>query len=366
MIINRISLYSFNLDYKILSRARAEATKIELPGVVVAIHSDSGLVGYGEATPLAASYLPMLVEGTRAGIARLAPELLGRSALGITALYDLMESKVRGFADAKSALDLALWDLLGKHTGLPVYTLLGGRQADSAILYNSIPHDSPETMVASLQEHRAAGTRRFQVKVGGDAETDIERLRAVFQALKPGERAFADANRGWLPEDALRVIHAVKDLDLVIEQPCDGYDACLQIRKQCPHPIMLDEIIDGPKDLLRSIADRAMDIVVLKITHVGGLTPALLMARICIEAGIKMRIEDTVGCELSNAAVAHLSLALPPKYLYASYQAPGYGVELGATSVDTQNGQLYAAENPGLGVEVDASSLGQPIAEWSL
>ena len=366
MIINRISLFSISLDYNILSRARAQVKTMALPGTVVAIHSDSGLTGYGEAIPLAPSYLPMLPEGTRGGIARLAPELLGRNPLGISALYDLMELKLRGFADAKSALDLALWDLLGKHTDLPVHTLLGGRQSESAILYNSIPHDSPEVMVESICEQRAAGIRRFQIKVGADPDADIERLHRVYEALKPGERAFADANRGWLPEDALRVLNGIKGLDLVIEQPCDGYEACLQIRRQTSHPIMLDEIIDGPRDLMRAINDRALDIVVLKITHMGGLTPSLLMARMCLQAGIRMRIEDTVGCELSNAAVAHLGTALPAQHIYACYQAPDYGVTLGPSAASIKNGDVFPGDTPGLGVDVDPALLGEPVAEWVL
>ena len=366
MFITKISLYSVDLNYQVLSRARAQTKTVTLPGTVVAIHADNDLIGYGEAIPLAPSYLPMLVEGTRGGIDRLAPELLGQNPLGIAAIYDLMESKLRGFADAKSAIDLALWDLLGKQTVLPVHTLLGGRQSKSAILYNSIPHDSPEAMVESVKQCRAAGIRRFQVKVGADAEADIERLRRVYENLQPGERAFADANRGWLPEDALRVINGISGLDLVIEQPCDGYDACLQIRRQTNHPIMLDEIIDGPLDLMRAINDRALDIVVLKLTHVGGLTPALLMARMCLQAGIRMRIEDTVGCELSNSAVAHLAVALPTNHIYACYQAPNYGVTLGQSTVSVGVGELSVGDKPGLGVDVNIASLGEPIAEWNL
>ncbi|MEM7293956.1 MAG: mandelate racemase/muconate lactonizing enzyme family protein [Pseudomonadota bacterium] len=364
MIINRICLHSIVLHYDILSRARAQLKSMPLPGVVVAIHTDTGLVGYGEAIPLAPSYLPMLAKGTQAGVEAVAPSLLGANPLGIAALYDVMEMKMRGFVDAKSAIDMALWDLLGKHTGLPAHTLLGGRQSENAIVYRSVPHDSPEVMVNSVQELRAKGVRRFQVKVGADPEEDIERLHKVYEDLKPGERAFADANRGWLPEDALRVINGIRGMDITIEQPCDGYEACLGLRRQTSHPIMLDEIIDGPRDLMRAIADRALDVVVLKITHVGGLTPALLMARMCMQAGIRMRIEDTVGCELSNAAVAHLAVTLPSNFLYACYLAPSYGVRLGEGEHAVKLGYATVGDSPGLGVNIDASAIGAPIQEW--
>ncbi|MFT7672297.1 MAG: L-alanine-DL-glutamate epimerase-like enolase superfamily enzyme [Gammaproteobacteria bacterium] len=364
MKIQKISLYSISLDYDVLSRARTQVKSLALPGTVVAIQTDSGLTGYGEAVPLAPTYLPMLVEGTRGGISRLAPEMIGKNPLGVSALYDWMQSRLRGFPDAKMAIDLALWDLQGKHCTLPVHTLLGGRQSYKAILYNSIPHDTPEAMVESVKQKRAEGFRRFQVKVGADPEADIERLRSVYEELKPGERAFADANRGWLPEDALRVVNGIKGLDMTIEQPCDGYEACLQVRRQTTHPIMLDEIIDGPEDLLRAINDRALDVVVLKLTHMGGLTPSLLMARMCILAGIRMRVEDTVGCELSNAAVAHLALSLPENFIYACYQAPNYGVRLGQTGTCVENGDVRVGDEPGLGVKIDPGALGEPLAEW--
>lgn len=366
MIINRISMHSIQLDYDILSRARSRVKFMALPGTVVAVHTDTGLVGYGEAVPLGPSYLPMLAKGTQAGVETVAPAMLGADPLGISALHDLMESKMRGFVDAKSALDLALWDLLGKHTGLPVHTLLGGRQVERAILYKAIPHDTPEAMVESVRQCRAQGVRRFQIKVGADPETDIERLHKVYEILQPGERAFADANRGWLPEDALRVINGIRGLDMTVEQPCDGYEACLQVRKQTSHPIMLDEIIDGPKDLLRAIADRALDVVVLKVTHEGGLTPTLLMARMCLQAGIRMRIEDTVGCELSNAAVAHLAVTLPAQYLYACYQTPESGTRLGESTVSVDNGDVTVGDAPGLGVRVDHEAIGDPVDEWLL
>ena len=95
MKIKKISLYSICLNYDVLSRARTQAKSLSLPGTVVAIQSDSGLTGFGEAVPLAPSYLPMLAEGTRGGISRLAPEMLGKNPLGVSAMYDWMRSRVR-------------------------------------------------------------------------------------------------------------------------------------------------------------------------------------------------------------------------------------------------------------------------------
>ena len=185
MIISRISLYSIQLHYNILSRARSHIKTMTLPGVVVAVHTNTGFIGYGEAVPLAPNYLPMLQKATQAGIETIAPSILGVNPLGIDAIYDLMESKIRGFPDAKSAIDLALWDLFGKQTNLPVYSLLGGRKTERAILYKSIPHDTPEAMVDSVKQCRSEGFKRFQVKVGADPEEDIERLRKVYEELHP-------------------------------------------------------------------------------------------------------------------------------------------------------------------------------------
>ncbi len=131
-----------------------------------------------------------------------------------------MDAALQGHPYVKSALDIACWDILGKATGQPVCVLLGGRYGGDFVLYRAISQEAPEAMAQRVAGYRAEGYRRFQLKVGGDPDVDIERIRAAAAELEPGDRLVADANTGWLMHDALRVVRAVRDIDVYIEQPC--------------------------------------------------------------------------------------------------------------------------------------------------
>ena len=366
MKITKVAIYQLPLSYPLMSRARATQATAELDDTIVAVKTDAGVVGYGECCPLAPTYLPATGEGTRAGIKLLAPLLLGYDARGVGAINSRMDESLLGHPAAKSAIDMACWDIVGKSVHLPSHIGMGGAVVDRFPLYVTIPHDEPDAMADSLLQRRAQGYKVFQLKVGGHPEADIERLLKLLPLLQPGERAFADANRGWLLEDGLRVTRAMRDWDLMIEQPCDSYDACLELRRRSACPMMLDEAIDDMKDLLRGLADRAMDAVVLKLSHVGGVSKALAMARVCIELGVRVRIEDTVGRSLSNAAVSQLSGLIPPKYLFASYLCPPYPPTIGQGDPLVEHGTGYLSQEPGLGVTISPGELGSPIFEVAL
>src|SRR6516162_1252583 len=191
---------------------------------VVEVQTDAGVTGYGEVCPLGPSYLPAYADGVRAGIRELGPHLLGQNPLELQKLNRRMDAALKGHPYVKSGIDMACWDVLGKATGQPVCVLLGGRYGDDFGLYRAISQEQAETMAARVADYRAEGYRRFQLKVGGDPLEDIERIRAVAALLQPGDRLIADANTGWLMHDALRVVRAVRDIDVYIEQPCLTYE----------------------------------------------------------------------------------------------------------------------------------------------
>src|SRR5207244_1269584 len=192
---------------------------------VVQVDTDEGVTGYGEVCPLGPFYLPAYAGGVRAGIAELGPHLLGEDPLQLGKLNRRMDAALKGHAYVKSGIDMACWDVLGKVTGQPVCILLGGQYGDDFGLYRAISQEAPEAMAERVAGYRAEGYRRFQLTVGGDPNEDIERIRAVAEKLQPGDRLIADANTGWLMHDALRVVRAVRDVDLYIEQPCLPYEA---------------------------------------------------------------------------------------------------------------------------------------------
>jgi L-alanine-DL-glutamate epimerase-like enolase superfamily enzyme len=331
---------------------------------IVAVETDRGLTGFGEVCPLGPFYLPAYAQGARAGIAELGPHLIGEDPTQITRLNRQMDAALHGHPYVKSALDMACWDLLGQVTGQPVCVLLGGRYGDDFGLYRAISQEPPEAMAQRVAEYRAQGYRRFQLKVGGDPLDDIERIRATARALQPGDRLIADANTGWLMHDALRVVRAVRDVDVYIEQPCCTYEECLTIRRHCDHPFVLDESIDALDVLLRGQADRAMDVVNIKISKFGGLTKARQARDLCVALGLAMTIEDSWGSDVVTAAIAHLAHSTPPEFLFTTTDFNSYVTASTADGAPRRvNGRMAAGTQPGLGITPRMDVLGAPVVE---
>lgn len=329
---------------------------------VVGVETDTGVIGYGEMCPLGPYYLPAYANGVRAGIAELGPHLLGEDPLELGRLNRRMDSALKGHPYVKSPIDMACWDILGRVTGQPVCVLLSGRYGEDFGLYRAISQESPESMASRVAGYRQEGYRRFQLKVGSDPESDIERIRAVSARLQPGDRLVADANTGWLMHDAMRVVRAVEDVDVYIEQPCLTYEECLSVRRQTNHPFVLDEVIDSIDMLLRGKADLAMDVVNIKISKFGGLTKARQARDLCVSMGIAMTIEDCWGGDITTAAIAHLAHSTPPEFLFSTTDFNSYvTVRIAEGAPHRVNGRMAASKLPGLGIKPKMEVLGKPV-----
>ncbi len=331
---------------------------------VIAVETDTGLVGHGEVCPLGPFYLPAYAAGVRAGLRELGPHLLGEDPTQLGKLNRRMDAALQGHAYVKSGLDMACWDLLGQATGQPVCVLLGGRYGEDFGLYRAISQEAPEAMAERVAGYRAEGYRRFQLKVGGDPDVDVQRIHQVAAKLQPGDRLVADANTGWLMHEALRVVRAVRDVDVYIEQPCRTYEECLTVRRHTDHPFVLDENIDSVDVLLRGHADRAMDVVNIKISKFGGLTKARQARDLCVSLGLAMTLEDSWGGDIVTAAIAHLAHSTPPEFLFTSTDFNSYVTVSNAEGAPRrQNGRLAASTSPGLGVTPRWEVLGKAVVE---
>jgi L-alanine-DL-glutamate epimerase-like enolase superfamily enzyme len=331
---------------------------------VIEVETDAGLAGFGEVCPLGPSYLPAYANGVRAGLAELGPHLLGESPLEIEKLNRRMDAVLKGHPYVKSGIDMACWDLLGQAASLPVCTLLGGRYGEDFGLYRAISQESPEAMANRVAGYRAEGYRRFQLKVGGEPAEDIERIRAVAARLQPGDRLIADANTGWRMHDALRVVRAVRDVDVYIEQPCPSYEECLAVRRHTDHPFVLDEVIDSIDVLLRGYADQAMDVVNIKISKFGGLTRAKQARDLCVALGLAMTLEDSWGGDIVTAAIAHLAHSTPPEFLFTTTDFNSYvTVSIAEGAPRRVHGRMAASTLPGLGITPRWDVLGPPVLE---
>jgi L-alanine-DL-glutamate epimerase-like enolase superfamily enzyme len=298
----------------------------------------------------------------RAGVRELGPHLLGEDPRQLGKLNRKMDAALKGHPYVKSGIDIACWDILGQAAGMPVCELLGGCYGEDFPLYRAISQESPEQMAARVANYRAEGYRRFQLKVGGDPDVDIARIRAVAVKLAAGDRLVADANTGWVQHDAVRVTKAVRDVDVYIEQPCLTYEECLAVRRQCEHPFILDENIDDLSILLRAKADLAMDVVNLKISKLGGLTKTKQARDLCVSMGIAMTLEDSWGGDIATAAIAHLAHSTPPEFLFSTTDFNSYVTVSTADGAPQRvNGRMAAPKFPGLGIKPKMGVLGKPI-----
>jgi len=363
MKIRKIAVWKVNLPLHEGSYNWSGGRSVSVfDSTIVGIETDTGIVGYGEVCPLGPFYLAAYSNGVRAGIAELGPRLLGENPLELAHINERMDGALKGHPYVKSGIDIACWDILGKVTGQPVCVLLGGRYGEDFPLYRAISQESPEAMASRVAGYRSEGYSRFQLKVGGDPETDIERIRAVGREIKRGDRLIADANTGWLMHDAMRVTRAVNDIDVYIEQPCLTYEECLSVRRHTNLPFILDEVIDDIGALLRAHADLAMDAVNLKISKFGGLTKTRQARDLCASMGIAMTIEDSWGSDVITATIAHLAHSTPPEFLFTTTDFNSYvTVSTADGAPHRTKGRMAASTQPGLGISPKMDVLKQPV-----
>jgi len=333
---------------------------------IVGVETECGLIGYGEVCPLGPFYLPAYAEGVRAGLKELGPHLIGFDPRELTKLNHRMDAALKGHPYVKSGIDIACWDILGKATRLPVCVLMGGRFGEGVRLYRAISQQPPEEMARNVAGYRAECYTRFQLKVGGDPDQDIERIRQVRTILQPTDRIVADANTGWTQHEAMRVVRAVRDIDVYIEQPCLTYEECLAVRRHTDHPFVLDENVDGLDMLLRAKADLAMDVVNLKISKLGGLTRTKQVRDLCVSMGIAMTLEDSWGGDITTAAIAHLAHSTPEEFRFTSTDFNSYVTVSNATGApQREHGFMAASTAPGLGIEPRREVIGPRVVDVS-
>lgn len=363
MKINQIDVYQ--VDYKLLdqkyawSRGHAVSSFIS---TIVKISTDEGLKGFAEVCPLGSAYMDAYARGVPSGIGEIGPLFLGEDPCQINVINNIMDSALIGHNYVKSPLDIACWDILGQATGVPVCTLLGGYHVKSFPLYRAISQGSSKEMAYDVVRFRGEGYRRFQLKVGADPDEDITRIKAVLKVLKTEDILVADANTGWLTHKAVRVVNALKGENLYIEQPCQTLEECLVVREHTRLPMVLDEVIKGVGSLLAAYSQRAMDVVNIKISRLGGLTKARQMRDLCESLGIAMTIEDSWGGDITTAAIAHLVGSTQPEFYFTSTDFNSYNdVHVAEDAPMRKDGQLEVPSGPGLSIHVDNKILGKPI-----
>lgn len=332
--------------------------------VLLRIHTDEGITGLGEATVMP-GWSGETPEGTCALVARyFAPELIGHSPFDLERIMRAIDRVVIDNPFAKAAVEMALLDIQGKKSGLPVYDLLGGRCRDTAIPVKFVvAATDPEIVIKNAQRMVATGFDTIKIKVGrGNPADDVERVRRVREALGDGIRLTVDANGGWTVTDAIQTIRKLEPFNLVlVEQPVHRKDirGMARVRSSVGSPIMADESVFTVADALEVIHHDAADIISVYPGKNGGILKSRLVAQVAEAAGKPCHIGSNLELEVGSAAMAHLAVStgniisdrypadiIGPLYHRDRTTAEPFGVG---------GGLAKTPEGPGLGIAFDES-----------
>jgi L-alanine-DL-glutamate epimerase-like enolase superfamily enzyme len=358
-----LDCFGYELRYAhgeyVMSGGRAAASQI---GTLVRLRTDEGLDGWGEITPLGSTYLPTFAEGVRTALRFLAPHLLGLDPANVSGLRRVMDAALMGHQYAKSAVDIACWDLRGQAAGLPIAALLGGVLHKDFPVYEAVPLGSPESMASFAGRRIAAGINRFQLKVGNDPRDDAARVRAVVETATGDTIVVADANGGWSLLDARIAMNSMAGLPVFIEQPCRTTEDSALASRDSKLPLVLDESIVTLSDLYQAKHSAGASSVNIKISRAGGITGAALMRDVMQELNLMVSVEDMWGGDLITAAVSHLAASTRPEsLLMTSFMNDWTDGHIAGYQPRSVNGRGSAPTGPGLGIEIDTSLLGEPL-----
>lgn len=352
MKIKRISLWQIPLTSHKPYYMSEGKTCDKIDTIVIRIDSDNGYSGWGEVCPIP-HYLPAYADGVAPAINDMSPKLINQEFTAPEAMMATVDRWLIGHHYAKSVIDMALWDLLGKVTQQPVYKLLGGKRNEKLPLYHSITCIHPDEMVKIAQDAYAHHIRQIQVKLGADNDlcADIERLIKVREAMPKDVLVYGDWNAGIDKLSAIRVGRAVQHLDIMIEQPCETIEQCAEVKISTGLAMKLDETAYDFHSLMKGASLGCMDAVAIKLSKFGGITKAKYASKLCCELGTKMCIEDTWGSDITTSAILHLAATTDAKFIMNVCDLSYYvSPRLDITCPHRDHGMIAINDAVGLGV----------------
>lgn len=365
--IERIDVFQVDLPYAGgVYRLSGGREYRSFDATIVRITTQNGLEGWGESTPFGPNWIASHARGVRSGIAEIAPSLIGLDPRRVDRTYDAMDAALVGHEHAKTALDVACWDVFGKSVGMPVCELLGGRTDVMMPIISSIYMGEPEDMRKRVAEHRAQGYVGHSVKVGDDPAIDAARIAASLADKKPGEFFIVDANGGMTVESALRMLRLLPHgLDFVLEAPCATWRECVSLRRRTDVPIIFDELATNDASIVQLIAEDAAEGIGLKISKNGGLTKGRRHRDICVAAGYTVSVQETTGSDIAFAAIVHLGQTVPERNLRCILESRDIvSLKTADGAFEVRDGRISAPSEPGLGITVRLDALGEPVASY--
>lgn len=333
----------------------------ESPFVLLRVHTDEGITGLGEVSCTPVWSGEDNVTAVHIIHNFLEPALKGEDPRDIERLTARMRRAVFAHPFTKSGVEIALWDILGKASGQPVYRLLGGAVRDRIPIKMSVSGASPERASEIAEWAVNKGLSALKVKVGIEPQGDIERVAAVRKVVGPNFRVGIDANGGWSVRVAIQTIRRIVEQSNIFfaEQPVSAVnlDWLAEVRRNVTVPVMADESCNTPQDAIAIVRQGAADILSAYVGKGGGIGPARKVTAIAEAAGLTCTVGSNLELGVASAAMAHLAASSPgvgAEDFPCDILGPlGYAHDMLANPIEYRDGAVYVPQGPGLGVELD-------------
>ena len=323
--------------------------------VIVSIHTDTGHVGYGEAAATA-----VITGDTHGSIIEaigkvIAPRIVGEDIANLNRIVRLVQTALERNTSAKAAVEIAVYDLWAQLYDAPLYRMLGG--GEPVITTDiTISVDHIDKMVADSLSAVDRGFESLKIKVGKDIGLDIERVKAIHAAVEGRALLRLDANQGWTAKQAVHAMHALEDAGVhleLLEQPVRARDiAGLKYVADRVHtPVMADESVFGPIEVIQLIEQRAADIINIKLMKTGGISNAVRIADIAAVYDVECMIGCMIETSISVAAAVHLAIAKSSVITKVDLDGPSLcAFDPVDGGVIFNESEISASDAPGLGI----------------
>jgi L-Ala-D/L-Glu epimerase len=310
MKITRVETMEITTPLKKPFKTALRQTSIS-ESIIVKIHTDDGLMGFGSAPPTAVITGDTMGSIKSAVVDFISPVILGMDIEEFEPLMKRLHSSIYRNTSAKAAVDMALYDLYGKHFKIPLYKLFGGARKE-IISDITISVNSPEEMAEDALDYIRSGYTTLKTKVGLDSRLDIIRVKKIREAVGSEIKLRLDANQGWNAKEAIRTIRKLEDMGMdieLVEQPVKAHDieGLKFITDHVDTPIMADEALFSPEDAFKILKLRAADILNIKLMKCGGLHNALKINAMAESCGVECMLGSMIESKIGITAAAHLA-----------------------------------------------------------
>lgn len=358
MLITKIDIYRYSIP--MIPFTIATGTMDFAQNLFIRIHTDAGFYGVGEC-----SAFPMIAGETQSTCYVMARDFAalwkGKDPLAIADRMQELHLFTARNTTAKSAFDMALYDIAAQHANLPLYKFLGGTQKKELETDLTIGIDSVDAMAAKAREYISKGVRIIKIKLGKDPQTDIARVKAIREAVGTDILLRIDANQGWNFDDAVLALTEMQPYTIQFcEQPLRSYNdhQLPRLKALSPIPIMADESVFDHRDAQRLLDAEACQYVNIKLSKSGGLLEAIEINRVCEQKNIPCMIGGMLESRLAITACAHFATAHPNvQYYDMDTCLIGHLADPVTGGIRYNGYKVELSDQPGLGADVDNSFL---------